>query len=160
MTPVSRIIGAGMVVVALVGGATATSDGSFVKSCLWNACKFRNNHILGTYCNTDNTDIFDYDWTQIDLGKCVGNNGGSLVSYENGKYQGTCEKCKLTNDHNDGTQFLDCRCWTIDGARRKTRLDLDKVLYNDNGTLGCHEHLGSKFARPPPEWGPDGAEDR
>ncbi|KAM0287707.1 hypothetical protein ACHAQH_000238 [Verticillium albo-atrum] len=157
MTPVTRIIGIGMSVLAFVASIVTASDGSFVKTCLWNACKFRNNHILGTYCNNDKKDTFGYDWTQIDLGKCVGNNGGTLIDHEDGKFQSSCEKCKLTNNHDDGTQFLVCKCHTTDenGGMRRTKLDLDKVLYNDNGTLGCHDHLGSKFGRPPPEWDPD-----
>ncbi|KAF3358092.1 hypothetical protein VdG1_02869 [Verticillium dahliae VDG1] len=157
MTPNARVVCAAMVVLAWVGSSAGASDGSFVKTCVWDACKFRNNRILGTYCNNDKTEIFDYDWTQIDLSKCVGNNGGTLVASENGRFHSSCEKCKLTNSYKDGTQYLACRCHRADekGGTRKTKIDLDKVLYNHNGTLGCHGHEGSKFRRPPPEWDPD-----
>ncbi|KAM0631686.1 hypothetical protein ACHAPW_005329 [Verticillium nonalfalfae] len=190
MTPNARVVCAAMVVLAWIASSAAASDGSFVKTCVWDACKFRNNRILDTYCNNDKTEIFDYDWTQygsnlspflpdssfscyslfawvlahvadhqrrIDLSKCVGNNGGTLVASENGRFHDSCETCKLTNIYKDGTQYLACRCHRAGekGGTHKTKIDLDKVLYNNNGTLGCHGHEGSKFRRPPPEWDPD-----
>ncbi|KAH6682345.1 hypothetical protein F5X68DRAFT_243020 [Plectosphaerella plurivora] len=139
-------------ILVFANGTLAAADDSFSKECVWDRCKFRENKVMGTYCNNDNKKEFDYDWTQIDLGRCVGNNGGALVASEDGKFHESCDDCKLTNKHKDGTQYLVCNCWGTDDKKHESKLDLAEVLYNRNGKLGCFDHQGSKFDRPPPYW--------
>lgn len=60
----------GIAVIFFAGGiragvaSRAAVDDSFLEDCVWDKCKFRDNRVMGTYCNNDNRKTFDYDWTQ------------------------------------------------------------------------------------------------
>lgn len=79
-----------------------------------------------------------------------------LTENPSGQFYKTCDGCKLANKHDDGTQFFSCKCKGASGGRRESRVDLAKVMYNEDGALGCFSHLGSKHDRPPTYWSADG----
>lgn len=65
MAFLKKVAGAvGIAVVILANGKHAAADDSFLDECVWDRCKFRENHVMGTYCNNDNKKDFDYDWAQ------------------------------------------------------------------------------------------------
>lgn len=69
-----------------------------------------------------------------------------------GEFYKSCDDCDVTNKHKDGTQYLVCNCWGTDDKKRESKFDLAEVLYNRDGKMGCFDHLGAKFDRPPPYW--------
>ncbi|KAJ4394182.1 hypothetical protein N0V93_003399 [Gnomoniopsis smithogilvyi] len=130
------------------------------------------NATLGVYCNTDDLDDFAYDWTFIDLNLCIGNNNGSLASSPEGNFSDTCEGCNITWSHVDMTPvtttftttpyawvtnavtrvstprwddlYFGCGgCTNRDYQLNPTTVDLNKIMVNDNGTIGCHMYKGT-----------------
>lgn len=72
-----------------------------------------------------------------------------------GEFHKSCEDCRLTNKFKDKTQYLVCDCWGTDDEKQESRVDLAEVMYSRGGKLGCFEHLGANFDRPPKYWNED-----
>lgn len=75
MARLAKVVAAVGIAVVLFAGGTrarvaklnAANDDSFLEDCVWDRCRFRDNHVMGTYCNNDSSNTFDYDWTQYVL---------------------------------------------------------------------------------------------
>lgn len=189
------------IMVGFVQASGSKSTKSFTETCLFDRCKFRNNHIMGTYCNNNKENVFDYDWTQwvlvartawspppqmiaADRSRSESTSAAAWATmtasssdtkgplpallncrcqnmspglntddgFISGEFHESCNDCQLSNNRDEETQYIVCYCSNLQGKERKSKFDLDEVMYNDDGTLGCFDHLGSKFSRPPKEW--------
>lgn len=83
----------------------------------------------------------------------------NIPGVSSGEFYKSCDDCRLTNKHEDGTQYLVCDCWGTDDKKHESRVDLATVMYNEDGRMGCFDHKGSKHKRPPPYWDDDEKED-
>ncbi|KAG8169890.1 hypothetical protein KVR01_000635 [Diaporthe batatas] len=132
-----------------------------------------NGSSIGIYCNTNDYSDWYYDWTSIDLDACVGNNAGSLVPYPFGNFSSSCDGCNVTWSHVDETPYsttyvtgyhssvvssvamlftprwddLYLACSGCNAGSGTTvvpgQLALNKVLVNNDGTIGCFNANGS-----------------
>ncbi|KAI1339642.1 hypothetical protein F5Y15DRAFT_80405 [Xylariaceae sp. FL0016] len=113
----------------------------FITNCTWQT-GFMTDSLLGMYCNNDNWDDFSYDWTWFDTSLCLVNNGGLLIPYESGNYFPSCKDCIVQGS--DVNFILACTCFQPTGEYAPAAYDLNRVIYNENGTLGCFGHVGNK----------------
>ncbi|KAF7520987.1 hypothetical protein G7054_g12582 [Neopestalotiopsis clavispora] len=129
----------GVSLVALGGRAVAQG---FLGNCTWRGANFTGSW-LGMYCLDDNLAIFENKWTWHDMNLCVANNNGELYPYAGGNYLGSCRDCGL-----EATSHLwmnlTCNCFDMGGNLHPSHYDLNQILYNHNGSLGCFDHLGNK----------------
>ncbi|KJR84855.1 uncharacterized protein SPSK_09763 [Sporothrix schenckii 1099-18] len=121
-----------------------------------------NQSYLGMYCNNLNTASFGYNWTWIDLDACIANSNGNLVGKKNGNFQKSCSGCETSlsrlpaNPHAAGrtgsdaykkglTLSLKCTCLSSHRRRPTTStLDLNIILVDVDGAMGCYGRLGNK----------------
>ncbi|KAI0018524.1 hypothetical protein F4780DRAFT_781370 [Xylariomycetidae sp. FL0641] len=128
-----------LVVLGLVQSVAAQG---FVGNCTWQTGLLVADSFLGMYCNNDNWARYSYQWTLLDLDPCLVNNGGELVAYNNGNFTSSCTNCTVRGSPADF--ILDCACYQPDGKYQPAYYDLNRVLWNRNGSLGCFEHAGNK----------------
>ncbi|CAK7205639.1 hypothetical protein SEUCBS139899_008418 [Sporothrix eucalyptigena] len=139
---------------------------AFAGSCNIQTAQLEGSH-LGMYCNNLNTASFGYNWTWIDLDMCIANSNGKLVGKKNGNFQASCSHCSTSfarlpsNPHAAGrtgpevyksglTLGLKCSC--LSGYNRiptSSTLDLNTVLVDVDGAMGCYGRLGNKTLRGP-----------
>ncbi|CAJ2513383.1 Uu.00g015020.m01.CDS01 [Anthostomella pinea] len=129
-----------IVLVALGFGQHARAQG-FVGNCTWQTGLMADS-FLGMYCNNDDWAHFSYQWTWFDTNLCLINNGGSLIPYDTGNYWPTCRDFSVRGSNVD--YILSCTCYQPDGKLAPTTYDLNRVLSNQNGSLGCFGHEGNK----------------
>ncbi|KAB5580542.1 hypothetical protein GE09DRAFT_1082626 [Coniochaeta sp. 2T2.1] len=122
------------------------SDGHFVGSCAYPGLKFVDTN-LGMYCLNDETALFGYNWTWIDLNKCLTNSDGKLFPSSFGGYANSCNNCSVST--NAGAH-LACDCLTQPGKdRTSTSIDLNTLIYNTGGAMGCCDTMGTKTWKGP-----------
>ncbi|RYP25162.1 hypothetical protein DL765_000043 [Monosporascus sp. GIB2] len=80
-------------------------------------------------------------YDRFDTAYCVINNGGVLAPYYNGNYRPTCVDCFF--DGSDTAFLLTCICYNVDGTVTLASTDLNKLIWNHNGSLGCYNHVGN-----------------
>ncbi|KAI1415730.1 hypothetical protein F5Y13DRAFT_207388 [Hypoxylon sp. FL1857] len=130
-----------MLFVAIVAAALgvvvqlANAQG-LVYNCTWQT-GFMVDSFLGMYCNNDNWAEYSYDWTWLDTSPCFTNAGGKL-----GNYWSTCDNCTVFGTN--VTFYMTCVCLNAHGLFSPASYDLNQVVYNHDGVLGCFEHLGNK----------------
>ncbi|KAI1503266.1 hypothetical protein F5X99DRAFT_121797 [Biscogniauxia marginata] len=118
----------------------------FVTNCTWQTSLLQDNW-LGMYCNNDDWADYSYEWTWFDTNLCLVNNGGQLIAYDNGNYWPTCRNC--TTLGSDVNYILNCICYQPDGQLAPATYDLNLILFNHNGSLGCFDHAGNKTKEGP-----------
>ncbi|KAK4162530.1 hypothetical protein QBC43DRAFT_345858 [Cladorrhinum sp. PSN259] len=114
--------------------------GGFIEFCAYQGANLTA-HSLSMYCQNNNTEIFGYNYTYIDLDFCVGNNGGQLVSWENGSYSGTCTNCTIAIHE---TVDLTCSCWDTNNQHVVSTLDLNTTIFDVDGSAACYTHVSNK----------------
>ncbi|KAK3695249.1 hypothetical protein B0T22DRAFT_454799 [Podospora appendiculata] len=133
-----------MVALALVGGvssATPRTSGEFMGFCAFQGAKLADGHWLGAYCLYDVL-TWSYSYTWIDLDHCLANNGGELISWEDGAFSGSCNDCSIANTST--TLHLTCTCWDPEGQKKlASTIDLNTALYDSGGCAGCFSHTGN-----------------
>ncbi|KAH6648559.1 hypothetical protein BKA67DRAFT_661521 [Truncatella angustata] len=127
----------------------------FLGNCTWRGANLTGT-FLGMYCQDDDHVHFDYKWTWHDLNRCIINNGGQLYPYETGGYAGSCRDCGIQGM---GSHFFNigCNCFDTKGDLVSSVYDLNQVLWNHDGALGCFGHEGNKTQCGPmcdPGWVP------
>ncbi|KAH7022651.1 hypothetical protein EDB80DRAFT_15268 [Ilyonectria destructans] len=102
---------------------------SFSQGCQPMDAQFYSEDAVGFYCFPEDSSLtFNYTYSLIELRYCVGNNAGSLIGYDDGNYQDTCEGCILQSVRSNGyrTCYLKCNCHDMDKQLKETILDLSK----------------------------------
>ncbi|KAK3945271.1 hypothetical protein QBC46DRAFT_114677 [Diplogelasinospora grovesii] len=122
-------------------GGNSVKNGGLVNSCAYAGANLTGNHWLGIYCLNNDTAIWGYNYTWINLDNCLANNGGQLISYENGSYSGTCSGCAISHDNT--TLHLSCLCWDTNNRQQNSSIDLNTTIYDTNGAAGCFSHMGN-----------------
>ncbi|KAI1819911.1 hypothetical protein F4861DRAFT_525202 [Xylaria intraflava] len=130
--------------------ALAVSPGAyaqnFITNCSWQTAMLVDGY-LGAYCNNDNWLTYSYDWSWFDTSNCLMNYNGQLVSYEGGNYSDTCKGCSVSRSHADFV--LNCYCLQPGFTLGTATYDLNQIIWNHNGFLGCFEQFGNKSERGP-----------
>ncbi|KAL1902786.1 hypothetical protein Sste5346_000696 [Sporothrix stenoceras] len=140
---------------------------AFAGSCNIQTAQLNQNY-LGMYCNNLNTASFGYNWTWIDLDTCIANSNGRLVGKKNGNFLKSCSRCTTSlsrlpaNSHAAGRTgsevyksglTLGLKCTCLGGYGRlptSSTLDLNTVLVDVDGAMGCYGRLGNKTLQGPP----------
>ncbi|KAK4232216.1 hypothetical protein QBC38DRAFT_505955 [Podospora fimiseda] len=125
---------------AIAASAVVNQRGGFIELCAYQGVNLTD-HFLGMYCLNDHTEIFGFNYTWINLDYCVGNNGGQLVSWENGNYSGTCTNCTIKVNV---TVDLTCSCWDTNNKHVVSTLDLNTTVFDVDGSAACYAHVGNK----------------
>ncbi|KAK8114652.1 uncharacterized protein PG998_000853 [Apiospora kogelbergensis] len=126
----------------------------FVGNCTWQSANLTGSY-LGMYCNDDDWTDYSYQWTWLDLDPCFTNNGGHLIPYDNGNFTTSCNSLNYTAT--DISFALTAMCSDTSNHFVPTAVDLNTVLWNHNGTLGCFDHAGNATECGPmcdPDWNP------
>ncbi|XXG98758.1 hypothetical protein Hte_005088 [Hypoxylon texense] len=126
---------------AALGVASLASAQGIVANCTWQN-GFMQDSFLGMYCNNDNWADYSYDWSWLDTNACLTNYDGNLYAYNSGNYWTTCGNCSARPSPVDFVLY--CECLNGKGTFSPTTYDLNTLVYNRNGTLGCFEHAGNK----------------
>ncbi|KAK8056283.1 hypothetical protein PG993_001510 [Apiospora rasikravindrae] len=124
----------------LLGLLGLVESQGFISNCTWQSANLTGN-FLGMYCNDDDITDYGYQWTWFDINPCLLNNGGQLVPYDNGNFMTSCTNVNFTASNI--TFDLTAQCSDTSGHFVPTVYDLNQVLWNHNGTLGCFEHQGN-----------------
>ncbi|KAH8883948.1 Cyanovirin-N, partial [Thozetella sp. PMI_491] len=114
--------------------------GGFIKSCAYPGAKLSDRY-LSAYCLNTNHVVFGYNYSVIDLGRCVGNNGGTLVGYPNGNYSNSCDNCSTRHA---SSLRLECDCMTTVRTTQRSSVDLDDFISNNDGAMECYGYTGNK----------------
>ncbi|KAK7430795.1 hypothetical protein QQZ08_002584 [Neonectria magnoliae] len=120
---------------------------SFSQGCQPMDAQFYSEDMVGFYCfPEDESLVYSYTYSMIELRRCIGNNAGTLIGYDEGNYQNSCENCSLESvrDNDYRTCYLECTCYDTNKQPKESRLDLNNVLRNDNGRLECFGHRGTQ----------------
>ncbi|KAI2628333.1 hypothetical protein GGS21DRAFT_238707 [Xylaria nigripes] len=137
------LIAAGLVVLAAGPGANAQG---FLTNCTWQTAMLVDSY-LGTYCHNNNWQAYSYDWSWFDISNCLINYGGQLVAYDSGNYWQTCKGCTIFTS---SVNFLmTCTCMQSRVSLTTSTYDLNQVIWNHDGYLGCFEHFGNRSERGP-----------
>ncbi|KAI1107736.1 hypothetical protein F4804DRAFT_329140 [Jackrogersella minutella] len=135
-----------IVTVALgVAGHLANAQG-FIHNCTWQT-GLLSQHFLGMYCNDDAWDKWSYDWSWLDINTCLANSGGNLYPGPPGDYWSTCGNCGIYGSNQDFV--LACNCINSTGGFTPSKFDLNLIVWNIDGTLGCFNHVGNKTEKGP-----------
>ncbi|KAI1375500.1 hypothetical protein F4677DRAFT_107965 [Hypoxylon crocopeplum] len=134
-----------VLMVALGAGQLVNAQG-FITNCTWQT-GFMVDSLLGVYCNNDDWANYSYDWTWLDTNACLTNNGGKLYPHGSGNYWSTCGNCSVHGSNADF--FLTCECLNNRGLFGSAAYDLNRVVWNSNGTLGCFDYIGNKTEKGP-----------
>ncbi|OTB03125.1 hypothetical protein M426DRAFT_263902 [Hypoxylon sp. CI-4A] len=118
----------------------------FVTNCTWQT-GFMQDKFLGMYCNNDDWAQYSYDWTWLDTSPCLTNTGGKLLPYGSGNYWSTCGNCSVRGSNVDF--LMTCDCLNVHGAFSTASYDLNQVVWNRDGVLGCFNHIGNKTEKGP-----------
>ncbi|KAI1260080.1 hypothetical protein F5Y18DRAFT_264049 [Xylariaceae sp. FL1019] len=113
----------------------------FLTNCSWKAAILVNSW-LGMYCNNDDWASYDYEWSWLDTGFCLANIGGQLTPHDSGEYWTSCKGCAVRGSPIDFT--LNCTCLWTPGRVTTATYDLNRIIWNVNGSLGCFAHYGNK----------------
>ncbi|KAK6221044.1 hypothetical protein LQW54_001617 [Pestalotiopsis sp. IQ-011] len=130
------------VAVSLLGFGKHTVAQGFMGNCTWRGANLTGT-FLGMYCQDENVAVFENQWTWHDLNHCLANNNGSLAPMASGGYEGSCRDCHLLVETHRWMN-LTCNCFDISDDLIPSQYDLNQVLYNHNGSLGCFDFLGNK----------------
>lgn len=132
-----------IVTVALCAIGKLANAQDFVTNCTWQT-GFLSGSFLGMYCNNDDWARYSYDWTWLDTQGCLINNGGELypLSRSGGSYWDTCGNCSVRGSDYDF--LIGCECLGPGGIFVPTTYDLNRIIWNHDGILGCFDHLGNK----------------
>ncbi|KAI1799103.1 hypothetical protein F4811DRAFT_565849 [Daldinia bambusicola] len=141
MRPLTNIL-----VVALGAAAGVANAQGLVTNCTWQT-GFMSGSFLGMYCNNNNWAEYSYDWTWLDTNLCLTNYGGKLYPYISGSYWSTCGNCAVRGSNVN--YMLTCDCLNVDGHFTSTNYDLNRVVWNHDGVLGCFNHIGNKTEKGP-----------
>ncbi|KAI0109637.1 hypothetical protein GGR51DRAFT_558329 [Nemania sp. FL0031] len=132
--------------VALAVGGPCVRGQGFLANCTWQTAMLVDSY-LGAYCNNDNWEIYSYDWTWFDTSHCLMNNNGQLSPYDSGDYSRSCKGCNVRASHSEFV--INCTC-LLSGVKVATSTyDLNKIIWNHDGFLGCFGHFGNKSERGP-----------
>ncbi|KAH8675447.1 hypothetical protein BX600DRAFT_507686 [Xylariales sp. PMI_506] len=124
-------------IIVISGWASAQG---FIHNCTWRSANLTSTY-LGMYCNTDNWVDFEYTWSWFDLDFCLTNNAGTLFPYESGSYSKSCLACSFQGS--DTSFVFNCDCFNTTGDLNPSSYDLNKIIWNHNGTLGCYGYEGN-----------------
>ncbi|KAI1814620.1 hypothetical protein GGS20DRAFT_401209 [Poronia punctata] len=131
--------------VALAVSSCARAQG-FISNCTWQTAMLVDSY-LGAYCNNNNWQIYSYDWTWFDISNCLMNSGGKLAAHESGNYWRSCKGCTI---HPSPVDFiLKCTCLSSPPAITTAIFDLNTIIWNHDGFLGCFERFGTRTERAP-----------
>ncbi|KAI0880417.1 uncharacterized protein GGS22DRAFT_193342 [Annulohypoxylon maeteangense] len=160
-----------MTVAVGFAGQLANAQG-LITNCTWQTGLMVDN-FLGMYCNNDDWARYSYDWTWLDTNGCLANSGGNLypygrqvdsssfpddslvlficinmnLPYHSGNYWSTCDNCTV---HGSNANFLlSCDCLNANGRFSPATYDLNRVIWNHNGVLGCFDHVGNRTEKGP-----------
>ncbi|KAK6841938.1 hypothetical protein PG987_002798 [Apiospora arundinis] len=124
----------------LLGLVGLVQSQGFLGNCTWQSANLTGS-LLGMYCNDDDWANYGYQWTWLELNPCFGNNGGNLIPYDNGNFTTSCNTLNFTASN---TSFaLTAMCSDPTDHFVPAMAELNTVLWNHNGTLGCFEHHGN-----------------
>ncbi|CAM1507151.1 Fc.00g067920.m01.CDS01 [Cosmosporella sp. VM-42] len=146
------MLGLFILTVTLAVAPRALAIRSFSKGCQAMDGQFYGQDKVGFYCFTEDEELkYDYKYSTIDLRHCIGNNVGTLVGYDGGAYQNSCDNCTLDSVRHgeDTTCYLKCECYDMDEHKHRTELNLNDVLKDDDGRLVCFGHRGTRNDLPP-----------
>lgn len=91
--------------------------------------------------------MYSYDWTWFDTSWCLMNDAGRLSAYDSGDYWRSCKGCTV---HASEVEFiLNCTCLFAGFSVAAATYDLNKVVWNHDGFLGCFGHFGNRTERGP-----------
>ncbi|KAI0899315.1 hypothetical protein F4806DRAFT_452244 [Annulohypoxylon nitens] len=137
---------AAFVTIALgFAGQLANSQG-LVTNCTWQTGLLVDS-FLGMYCNNNDWADYSYDWTWLDTNACLANSGGDLYPYGSGNYWSTCDNCSI---HKSNVTFLlTCDCLNANSQFSPATYDLNLLIWNHDGILGCFDHIGNKTEKGP-----------
>ncbi|KAI2609733.1 uncharacterized protein GGS25DRAFT_485990 [Hypoxylon fragiforme] len=134
------------ILAAALGTGQLVSAQGFVANCSWQVGVLADS-FLGMYCHDDDWERFNYDWTWLDTNACLTNHGGMLYPRGAGNYWPTCGNCSVRGSH---VEFLlSCDCLNTGGHFTPATYDLNRVVWNHNGSLGCFNYVGNKTDRGP-----------
>ncbi|KAI0449440.1 Cyanovirin-N [Xylaria acuta] len=74
--------------------------------------------------------------TMLDLSYCLMNSHGHLIATINGHFERSCKNCHLTGA-NETVLSCGCRMFGKNAPYQDTEVDLDDVVDNRDGRLGC-----------------------
>ncbi|KAK9771856.1 hypothetical protein AB5N19_05554 [Seiridium cardinale] len=114
----------------------------FLGNCTWRGANLTGT-FLGMYCEDDDHAHFETKWSWHDLNVCITNNGGRLWPYNNGGYAGSCRDCSIQGMNHLMFNFS-CNCFDVHSNLVTSVYDLNQILWNHDGALGCFEHEGNK----------------
>ncbi|KAI0398421.1 hypothetical protein F5Y17DRAFT_453992 [Xylariaceae sp. FL0594] len=133
-------------VLAALAVASCGRAQDFITNCTWQTAVL-NGTYLGAFCNNDNWVIYSYDWAWFDLSNCLTNDNGQLAVYESGYYGNTCAGCSIRPSPVDF--ILTCTCLYSGSSLANSSIDLNKIIWNHDGFLGCFERYGTRVERGP-----------
>ncbi|KAH8885609.1 hypothetical protein GQ53DRAFT_828650 [Thozetella sp. PMI_491] len=99
-------------------------------------CSLTGRNALQCWCQTRHNG--NTAKTTRSLDKCLGNNNGTVRMQDNGNFSRTCGDIYLESD-----STLQALCMTSARSQNKrSPIDLNSVISNDNGYLRCFDHVG------------------
>ncbi|KAI0873949.1 hypothetical protein GGS24DRAFT_501298 [Hypoxylon argillaceum] len=88
--------------------------------------------------------------TRFDTSHCLMNSNGQLSPSDSGDYWRSCKGCTARPTQNDFTINCTCLVTGVSGVRVATAsYDLNRIVWNHDGYLGCFGHFGNKSERGP-----------
>ncbi|EAS27846.1 uncharacterized protein CIMG_09050 [Coccidioides immitis RS] len=109
--------------------ATAVDAGGFIKTCSVTAVA---DAFLFTVCDKDS------HASKLDLNLCYANDHGKIVPRNNGHFHKTCKDCIVQRDG-----WMTCKCQDGRGGAPESKINLDELITNYDGRIGCYTHLGT-----------------
>ncbi|KAI1456954.1 hypothetical protein F4805DRAFT_430692 [Annulohypoxylon moriforme] len=135
------------VITVAIGIASQLANAQgLVSNCTWQT-GLMVDQFLGMYCNNDDWARYSYDWTWLDTNACLANSGGNLYPYGSGNYWSTCDNCTVRGSNVNF--LLNCDCLNANGRFSPATYDLNRVIWNHDGILGCFDHVGNKTEKGP-----------
>ncbi|KAH6614613.1 Cyanovirin-N [Chaetomium sp. MPI-SDFR-AT-0129] len=120
----------------------AAAGGDFKRSCAPNYA-IPNGQLMTAECFTGTGKTYR---TILDLDHCMGNQGGFLVSKNDGAFSISCRECKRGKANGDdawGMTMFNCYCENGKGGSFfLSEIDLNNFIENDHGYLSCFGHRG------------------
>ncbi|TLD20541.1 hypothetical protein PspLS_08405 [Pyricularia sp. CBS 133598] len=119
------------------------AEGGFTKTCFLGGASLDDKKYLATTCTNDKYEIYGFDYSALNLDWCLTNDGGRLAFASDGKFSGSCHECKF--DKNSDKGRFSCKCSDRSGELKdESHVELDDVVYNRNGAMGCYDHVANK----------------
>ncbi|KAK0730532.1 hypothetical protein B0H67DRAFT_476245 [Lasiosphaeris hirsuta] len=126
------------------------SGGGFASFCAYPGANLTGQW-LGVFCQNDNSAIFGYNYSWLNLDLCVGNNAGQLANFEYGNYSASCRDCSIVSSH---SLYLVCSCTNMQGQLQNSSVDLNTTLFVSDGAASCFNYFGNKSWTGPDPKGP------